>query len=137
METERPGLEQLGRVECLRLLASTPVGRVVFTTGGLPAVEPVNFFLDGDRVLFRARAGGQLAMLGGGTVVAFQADQVQATTRSGWSVTIVGEAYLLGDDEATGYLDGALHRWANGVRDHVVAIDASMVHGRRLQRSHN
>lgn len=132
METGSQELEELSREECLRLVSTAPVGRVVFTTGGLPAVEPVSFVLDGDRILFRAREGGKLAMLGGGTVVAFQADRLEIATRSGWSVTIVGQAHLLDGDEATGYLDGALHLWANGVRDDIIAIDAGMVHGRRL-----
>ncbi|MGH3404463.1 MAG: hypothetical protein ACRDRJ_18455 [Streptosporangiaceae bacterium] len=33
---------QLGRADCLRLLSSVPYGRVVFTSGALPAACLVN-----------------------------------------------------------------------------------------------
>lgn len=42
------GFRELGRQECLRLLAKAPVGRIVHTWHALPAVLPVNFALDGD-----------------------------------------------------------------------------------------
>jgi hypothetical protein len=45
------GLERLDRDECLRLLASVPVGRLIFTVNALPMVRPVNFALmEGQRI---------------------------------------------------------------------------------------
>lgn len=35
------------RAECLSLLRTVPVGRIVFTECALPAIQPVNFTLDG------------------------------------------------------------------------------------------
>ena len=39
-------LKQLSRDECLTLMASVPVGRVIYTRRALPAVDLVNFALD-------------------------------------------------------------------------------------------
>lgn len=124
--------EELDREECLRLLASAPVGRFVFTVGGLPAVQPVNFVLEGDRLLFRTREGSKLVAVRSGTVVAFEVDEIDRSTGSGWSVTIVGEARILDDPEAAPYRDGGITSWAGGVRDDIVSISTPMVTGRRL-----
>src|SRR5690242_14165671 len=43
---DRSRLEIVSHDECLRLLRSVPVGRLVYTRGGLPAVRLVNYLLD-------------------------------------------------------------------------------------------
>lgn len=53
----------LGRDECLALLASARLGRVVFTTRGLPAVEPVKFRYRDEAVYFATDAGGSPRLL--------------------------------------------------------------------------
>lgn len=89
--------ERLGRQECLRLLDTVSVGRVVFTSGALPAVEPVRFVRDDDHIVVRAWHGPKLVMAQDGTVVAFQADALDDTFRVAWSVTVVGTAHLVDD----------------------------------------
>ena len=42
--------------ECLRLLATVPVGRVGVTIDALPAVLPVNFVMTGGAVVFASAA---------------------------------------------------------------------------------
>jgi nitroimidazol reductase NimA-like FMN-containing flavoprotein (pyridoxamine 5'-phosphate oxidase superfamily) len=83
----------LDRVDCLRLLSSVPVGRVLFTEAALPAALPVAHLLDNEEVLFRAEHGSGFAAATRNRVVAFQADGIDAPTRRGWSVVGVGEAY--------------------------------------------
>ena len=52
MYSDGSALTQLPRDECLKLMASVPVGRVIYTRRALPAVELVNFAFDyGDIVL--------------------------------------------------------------------------------------
>ncbi|WP_432493970.1 pyridoxamine 5'-phosphate oxidase family protein [Kineococcus auxinigenes] len=117
--------------ECLALLATRPFGRVVFTHRALPAVLPVNFLLDDGAVLLRVQPRSALATAAGGTVVAFQADDIDAATRTGWSVTAVGRADVVGDEVRQRALDG-LAAWAGGERDHVVRIGLEQLTGRRL-----
>jgi hypothetical protein len=57
----RPGGEgeftRLDRGESLRLLATVPVGRLIFTVNALPAVRPMNFALVDGLVVLRTAAG--------------------------------------------------------------------------------
>src|SRR5689334_23406956 len=92
-------LHELSREECLGLLARTGIGRVVFTEAALPAAHPVAFLLDGEEVVFRTAGGGKLAAATTGRVVAFEADEVDLASRSGWSVLGVGEAYEITDPD--------------------------------------
>lgn len=133
MQTGRREFAQLSRGESLRLLATVPVGRVVFTIGGLPAVEPVNFLLDDRGIVFRTREGAKLLAARAGTVVAFEVDELEPVARTGWSVTVVGEARVLGDAEAEHYRRALLQPWVNGARDDVVVIDVALVTGRRIE----
>ena len=86
-------LEQLSRDECLRLMGSVPVGRIVYTRQALPAVELVNFTLDDGDIIIRTDAGGKLAAATRGAVVAFEADSLDVTGHAGWSVTVVGHVH--------------------------------------------
>jgi len=92
MEVDRNGLEVLDREDCLRLLAGATLGRVGLTSGALPMVLPVNFLLDGDRVLVRTSRGSKLEAALRGAVVAFEADDFHSMHHSGWSVAVTGVA---------------------------------------------
>ncbi|WP_051723136.1 pyridoxamine 5'-phosphate oxidase family protein [Streptomyces albus] len=92
------GFHALDRQECLRRLATVPIGRIVYTSEALPAVLPVNFALDSDySVIIRTSAGSRLAGSVNGAVVAFEADQIDAATSSGWSVIVTGIAHVVTD----------------------------------------
>jgi uncharacterized protein len=68
-------LSALSPEECMALLASVPVGRVVFTHRALPAIRPVNNVVDRGSVIIRTNLGSGLgtaatdgmAMASGGT----------------------------------------------------------------------
>jgi nitroimidazol reductase NimA-like FMN-containing flavoprotein (pyridoxamine 5'-phosphate oxidase superfamily) len=66
----------LDRDECLRLLGDVQVGRVAVTTEALPVVLPVNFLLDGDRVVFSSAPGTKLYVAATGARMAFEAEDV-------------------------------------------------------------
>lgn len=85
-------LERLSASECLKLLASAPVGRIVYTRQALPAVELVNFALDGGDIVIRTDPGGKLAAAMQHTVVAFEADDFDSARRCDWSVAAVGQS---------------------------------------------
>src|SRR5690349_8716220 len=76
MYSDGSALQQLSREECLMLMASVPVGRIIYTRRALPAVELVNFTLDHGDVVIRTDRGGKLAAAARGAVVAFEADQL-------------------------------------------------------------
>ncbi|MFI7413521.1 pyridoxamine 5'-phosphate oxidase family protein [Streptomyces sp. NPDC049627] len=128
------GFRELGLQECLRLLAKVPVGRIVHTRQALPAVLPVNFGLDRDgAVLLRTAAGSELARAIDGTVVAFEADEVDAASHSGWSVVVTGSATVV--------TDGAEHErlcctgprsWVPSPVEVFIRIQPELVTGRAL-----
>lgn len=127
-------LRALTRAECLGLLASQQLGRLAVVENGQPLVFPVNYAVDHDVVVFRADPGTKLAAASLGRV-AFEVDDIDVTTRSGWSVVILG----LGQ-EITGALDEwserlrslALYPWAPGAKSHWMRIKPFQVTGRRL-----
>jgi nitroimidazol reductase NimA-like FMN-containing flavoprotein (pyridoxamine 5'-phosphate oxidase superfamily) len=82
----------LDRAQCLALLTTVPIGRVVYTDRALPAVMPVSFVLDGDHVAFRVRAGSRLAVALHDAVVTFEVDDFDPANLAGWSVTVTGAA---------------------------------------------
>jgi nitroimidazol reductase NimA-like FMN-containing flavoprotein (pyridoxamine 5'-phosphate oxidase superfamily) len=126
-------LLDLDRDECLRLLAESEIGRVVFTDAALPAAQPVNYLLDGEEVVFRTGGGSKLAAGTRNAVVAFQVDEIDNTTRSGWAVLGVGEAYEVTVPERLADLAERMPApWAPDRTAHTIAIPLRRLTGRRL-----
>ncbi|MFG6202133.1 pyridoxamine 5'-phosphate oxidase family protein [Nonomuraea sp. JJY05] len=133
MQLDSSGLQVLSREECLGLLSTTPLGRIVFTEHALPAVQPVNFHLDGRSIVIRTSIGSKLAAATRHAVVAFEADEFDSELRTGWSVTAVGQARAVTDpDEIHRLAALPLTTWAVGNRDHYIVVDAEQVSGRRI-----
>jgi uncharacterized protein len=87
--------EALGHEECLALLGHGGIGRLTYTQGALPAVRPVSFAVGDEDVLIPVAAGSGLVDAVHGAIVAFQTDCYD-DARTGWSVTVVGPARVLG-----------------------------------------
>ncbi|MCW2503210.1 MAG: hypothetical protein JWO79_1494 [Actinomycetia bacterium] len=127
------GLEVLSRAECLALLAVSPIGRVVFSHQAMPAIEPVNFVLDGEDIVIRTNPGAKLAAATKNAVVALEIDDIDIDEHTGWSVTVVGRAEAVADP---GELDRLgrlpLRPWVPGEHPHFIRIPVEVVSGRRL-----
>ncbi|MGQ0483589.1 MAG: pyridoxamine 5'-phosphate oxidase family protein [Pseudonocardia sp.] len=125
-------LEPLELGECLRLLGTAPVGRVVFTQDALPAAQPVNFTPTADGIVFRTRAGGGLDLAVCGAVVGFEADAYDAELGGGWSVLVVGRAEEVTDPVERRELETAVPPpWAGGRRERLLRVPYDRVTGRR------
>ncbi|WP_367319972.1 pyridoxamine 5'-phosphate oxidase family protein [Streptomyces sp. HUAS ZL42] len=125
----------LDRQECLRLLTKVPVGRVVYTRQALPAVLPINFSLDSDAsILLRTSQGSDLVRAIDGVVVAFEADEFDAATRSGWSVVVTGRATVVTDPaEHERLLQAGPTSWMPLRESVFVRIESEMATGRELR----
>jgi hypothetical protein len=130
MQAEDDSLEVLGRSECLELLATASIGRVVFTDRGLLVVLPVTFMLEENAVVFRTGVGSRLATKTNGAVVVFEVDDVEPALRVGWSVNVHGQAKT---GPAPAGLSSRLMPWAPGSRDEIVRIPLTVVTGRRIR----
>jgi nitroimidazol reductase NimA-like FMN-containing flavoprotein (pyridoxamine 5'-phosphate oxidase superfamily) len=127
----------LDRQACLRLLAKMPVGRVVYTRQALPAILPINFFLDTDAsVVLRTSPDSNLVRAIDGVVVAFEADEFDGATRSGWSVVVTGRATVVTDPAEHERLSQAGPGSWMPLRDTVfLRIESELVTGRELRET--
>lgn len=126
------GLEILTERECRDLLSTAPIGRIVFTDRALPAIQPVNFVISRGEVIIRTASGSKLAAAARGAVVAFEADDFDATARTGWAVVIVGHARVVADDgELTHLRRLTVPAWNPDDSD-FIAIVPELISGRRI-----
>src|SRR6201984_3786429 len=123
MHSDGSALQRLSRDECLTLMASVPVGRIIYTRRALPAVELVNFALDQGDIVIRTDRGGKLAAAARGAVVAVEADHLDIANRTGWSVTAIGRAREVTDPgEIARLREVDLSSWAPGEREHFIRM---------------
>jgi nitroimidazol reductase NimA-like FMN-containing flavoprotein (pyridoxamine 5'-phosphate oxidase superfamily) len=128
-------MDELTTEVCWMLLDRVPVGRVAFESRGETVVFPVNHRVDGHSVLIRTGEGALLASLGAGGDAAFEVDETDAFSETGWSVLIKGDASEVTD--ATDRAEAerlALHPWAAGRKDHWIRIVPRQVTGRAISR---
>ncbi|GAB3309880.1 hypothetical protein GCM10027451_20050 [Geodermatophilus aquaeductus] len=92
----------LSEEECRALLGSTSRGHLAFTRDALPAISPVHYALDGDRVVIPARPDSDHLPPAGGAVVVLGADGCSGDDE--WAVTIVGPARTVADVASVGAL---------------------------------
>jgi nitroimidazol reductase NimA-like FMN-containing flavoprotein (pyridoxamine 5'-phosphate oxidase superfamily) len=129
---DHAGLESLPPDVCLRLLESVPVGRVSFYTDGEVVTLPVNHAVDGQTVVFRTDRGSKLSASERQDLVAFEADDYDLKTRTGWSVLIKGHPEVVREDAEIHRLSQlGLHPWVTAVeRSFWVRIRPASITGR-------
>jgi len=122
---------RLTREECLRLMASVPVGRVIYTRRALPAVEPVPFFLDGGDIVIGADPSSELADATHNAVVAFETDAIDHERGHGWRVTAIGRAGQITDPREVTRMSAqpASMPWG---REHFIRITPGILDGKWL-----
>lgn len=126
-------VRELTRQESLALVPTVPVGRLVFTDRALPVVMPVNFVLDGNRIVVRTGHGSVLGEAVRGAVVAFEVDDFDDTYRNGWTVTITGRVRHVVDPlERSRLLELPLHSYAGDDLAEVLVVPVELVTGRRV-----
>ncbi|SDO89708.1 Pyridoxamine 5'-phosphate oxidase [Pedococcus dokdonensis] len=103
--TDHTGLRVLDLDECLARLVEVPVGRFAFQLDGELTVLPVVHTLDGIDVCFRTTGDSKIQAAVDHDRVAFEVDQFDARTRTGWSVLVQGTATVVDDDEDVRRLD--------------------------------
>ena len=135
-----PLLAELGRDECLRLLGSAAVGRVVVLTGlgPTPVIRPVNYVFDevSQSVVFRCTEGSKLITLLRAARAWFEVDEVHPASRSGWSVIVSGVTEPVTERHEIRRLERlALHSWIAGPESRWIRIRARVVSGRRVHAS--
>ena len=122
-------LRDLDQEECVNLLHTRTVGRIAFTDDSGPDVLPVNYVMDGSDVLIATTGYGALARAATNGRVAFEVDELDDYTESGWSVVVRGKATRESPfDQST----RRPHPWADGTRTYLLRISPDRISGRRL-----
>jgi hypothetical protein len=125
--------QHLSKGECLRLMASVPVGRIIYTRQALPAVDLVNFTLDRGDIIIRTDRSAKLAAATRAAVVAFEADSLDASGQVGWSVTVIGHSHEVTDaDEISRLEQTGLSSWAPGEPQNFIRISPGILTGWQL-----
>jgi nitroimidazol reductase NimA-like FMN-containing flavoprotein (pyridoxamine 5'-phosphate oxidase superfamily) len=133
LATDQLGLEILHLGDCFRLLASASVGRIAFTAGGEVLVLPVIFLVDGQDVVFLAKAGSKLASVEVGQYVAFEVDSYDAATETGWSVLVRGLAEVQPEAECARLDALGMKAWGWPPKERAwVRIRPSSITGRQI-----
>jgi Pyridoxamine 5'-phosphate oxidase len=137
----RPVMEVLSEAECLELLASGGLGRLVYDGRYGPTALPVAYRMDEgsivlgtwDPVLFDEdlRTGIAHAEYH----VAVEADQIDVTAREGWFVLVRGAAHHLDTEaERAPFINTGLEPWIEGVPAHFIRVNPTSMWGNRARR---
>jgi hypothetical protein len=113
--------ENLSRGECLRLMSTVGVGRIIYTRQALPAVELVNFTLDGGDIVIRT-VRDELASAARDSIVAFETDHFCPQYKAGWSVTVIGRSREVAQPEPVTGHEHLLHVAPEIVTGHALRL---------------
>lgn len=113
--------------ECARLLGSAGIGRVAWSSSRGITLLPVNYAMLDSVLVLRVSHDSILAELTQPAEVAFEVDDIDLATASGWSVVVQGTSGPWhGDDPG----DRLPMPWAPGKRPVLVGITPSALTGR-------
>ena len=127
-------MEILSRHDCLSLLASRPVGRVGVSRHALPVIFPVTYCLLGEDVLFATGTGSKSLAVAHENVIAFEIDEIDPASRSGWSVVVVGVARRIDerDPDWQAATDLDVRPWVGRHAVNLIRLGTERLSGRRL-----
>lgn len=124
---------ELTESESWRFLGSVSIGRVVFTERAMPAIRPVNHYVDDRHIIIRTHAGASIASQAmDGTVVCYEADDIHPSRHTGWSVIVTGLARLVTDAAEIARHSSAVQPWVAGDMNQVISIEPHIISGIRL-----
>ena len=127
--------KELETDECQRLIKDGGVGRVAFQSGSGQHIVPVNFQLDRDSIVFRTTRHSELGRLAPGSEAAFEVDELDVESQSGWSVVAKGLIEVIPDNFETAairFFGKDPTPWAEGTRRLYLRLTCRELTGRRL-----
>ena len=99
-----------------------------------PGILPVNYVVDGDSVVFRTAPYGVLGQRAWNERIAFEVDELDPATRSGWSVVATGSGEMVEDHHELALIRAFRNPqpWAPGSRLLYVRLVWDELTGRRV-----
>lgn len=128
----RPRFTSLPATECLALVGSHAIGRVGWNSIDGLQILPVTYVVSEGMIAFRTSPYGALAELRNVMQVAFEVDEFDEATRTGWSVLVRGTSRAAVDSDQLVRLwqhDEPVP-WATGDRNLFITISQDHLSGR-------
>jgi hypothetical protein len=127
------GLVEIDESTCWELLGAQSVGRLAVAVGTHPDIFPVNYATHRGRIVIHTEAGTKLAAAVLTGSVAFEVDEIEVGTHTGWSVVVAGAAREPATlDEEVELEALGLTPWADVPKSRFIVITPERVTGRRL-----
>jgi nitroimidazol reductase NimA-like FMN-containing flavoprotein (pyridoxamine 5'-phosphate oxidase superfamily) len=123
-------LVELSETECWQLIATHLVGRLAWVGPAGISVIPMNYVSNEDGVQLQTHAYSAMVREVDGSPVAFEVDEVDEVSRSGWSVLVRGTAHISYD-----HADTSSERpdvWPSGSKALPIKVVVKSVTGRRV-----
>ena len=119
------GLMVLSRDDCMRLLGLGGVGRIAVPGDRVPTMRPVNFALQGERIVMRTSDRALWAAAEAGVGAAFEFDEVRNEDHWTWNVIATGSLEEL-------VVDAPVTLWAPSADERSLALTINDVSGRQV-----
>lgn len=127
--------EPLSQHDVIDLLRTHEVGRVGWTSVEGPVILPVAYAFARGALAFRTAPTGRLAELADRTDAAFQVDEFDVGTATGWSVLVRAVSTRVTEpSEVVDWLNRLPVPWAPGSREVVIRLDPVRLTGRTIVR---
>jgi nitroimidazol reductase NimA-like FMN-containing flavoprotein (pyridoxamine 5'-phosphate oxidase superfamily) len=134
-------LERLGEAECMELLATGGLGRLVYTSRYGPAALPVMYQIHEGSIVLGTwdpvidedlRTGIAHAEY----QVGVEADQIDPEAREGWFVLAQGAAHHLDTEaERAPIINTGLEPWVEEIPAHFIRVHPTSIWGNRARRA--
>jgi uncharacterized protein len=119
--------------ECISLLASVEVGRVLLTVDALPSAVPVGHQVVDGAVVFRCIRETKMHAAVHGRVLGYEADDLGPAPGPGWSVLALGYARIVRDPaEIADLRRRRIRGWAHDGTSDFVRLAIDRITGRRF-----
>lgn len=116
---------------CWAYLRGEDLGRLGYHLVDEVHIVPVNYVVDGQRLVFRTTPGSKLLGIVMDSDVAFEIDGLHGDDVA-WSVLARGRGRVLEGEERRRAEELPLRPWTSGAKHTLVGIDVESVTGRRM-----
>ena len=138
----RSVVERLDEAECMELLSTGRIGRLIYNSRYGPVALPSEYKIHEGSIIFRtyrttfAEEDLRTGIAHAEYQVAFEADQTDPEAREGWLVLVQGTAHHMDTEaERASIADVGLKSWVEGEPEHFIRVDPIHVAGQRLRQA--
>jgi nitroimidazol reductase NimA-like FMN-containing flavoprotein (pyridoxamine 5'-phosphate oxidase superfamily) len=134
-------VERLDEAECLELLGTEGLGRLVYNSRYGPTALPVEYKVYEGSIVFRTAQDTftdedlRTGIAHAEYHVALEIDQIDLAAREGWTVLVRGAAHHVDTEaERASIVDTGAEPWIEGEPEHFVRINPTRIWGHRIRR---